>query len=55
MLSIKLYVSAAELLNHMTDFQGTHINAVPLEDTSIVNINMVHILTCEFEFYFCRQ
>jgi hypothetical protein len=47
-LSVKLYVSAVQLLNHMTDFQVTHINAIPVEDTSIININMVHILTCEF-------
>lgn len=54
MPSVKLYVSAVQLLNHMTDFQETHISAVPLEDTSIINVNIVHILTCEFEFHFCR-
>lgn len=39
----------------MADFQETCINAMPLEDTLIININMVHILTCEFEFHFCRR
>jgi hypothetical protein len=55
MLSVKLCVSPVQLLNHMAVFQEPRINAMPLEDTSIININMVHILTCEFEFHFCRQ
>ena len=55
MLSVKLYVSPVQLLNHVADFQETHINTMPLEDTLIININMVHILTCEYEFHFCRQ
>jgi len=55
LLSVKLYVPPVKLLNHMADFQETCINAMPLEDTLIININMVHILTCEFEFHFCRR
>lgn len=61
MLSVKL-MSPVQLSNHWIDIQETRIHALPLEDIStpyflpvIINVNTVHMLTCDFEFHIFRQ